>query len=143
LDLSDARPGGNQLKDRDREGQARSSRQGVHRAQISGFAQLERGDGVVQAIDAVLFTIFRMVVHPFDEFRRNIAGRKLHYAGVQQLAISQKFDVSKDLRLARFGSGSQCVRNSDVEASPEMTGNVVSSQAIPAGPLLRRRKSVG
>jgi len=59
----------------------------------------------------------------------------LHNARVHELAIGQKFDVSKDLRLARFGSGSQCVRNSDVEASPEMTGSVVSRQAIPAAPL--------
>ena len=33
------------------------------------------------------------------------------------------------------GAASQCVRNSDVETSPDMTGSVVSKQAIPAAPL--------
>jgi hypothetical protein len=42
--------------------------------------------------------------HPSDEFRGNIAGRKLHHALIQKLAFRQKFDVSKDLLLARFGS---------------------------------------
>src|SRR5262245_65642143 len=70
----------------------------------SRLAQLERGDGIVQAIDPVLAAIFRMVAHPADELCRNVAGGKLHNARVQKLAFRQKFDVSKDLLLARFGS---------------------------------------
>ena len=45
-----------------------------------------------------------MGAHPLDELSCRVSGRKLRNALVQKPAISQKFDVSKDLLLARFGS---------------------------------------
>ena len=78
---------------------------GRGKAQIARIAELERTDGIVEAIDPVLFTIFAMVTHPFNEFCRNIAARKLHDALIQKPAVHQKFDVGKDLFLAGFGSG--------------------------------------
>jgi hypothetical protein len=44
-------------------------------------------------------------MHPLDELCRRLSGRKSRDAFVQKPAISQKFDISKDLLLARFGSG--------------------------------------
>ena len=38
------------------------------KAQISRIAELECSDGIVEAIDPVLFTIFGMVPHPSDQF---------------------------------------------------------------------------
>ena len=45
-----------------------------------------------------------MVAHPLDELSCHVSGRKSRNALVQKPAISQKFDVSKDRLLARFGS---------------------------------------
>jgi hypothetical protein len=45
--------------------------------QISGTAELERGNGIVEAINPVLFAIFRMVAHISDELCRNLTGGEL------------------------------------------------------------------
>jgi len=45
-----------------------------------------------------------MVAHPLEELSCRVSGRKSRNALVQKPAISQKFDVSKDRLLTRFGS---------------------------------------
>jgi hypothetical protein len=57
------------------------------KAQVSRIAELERSDGIVEAIDPVLVSIFAMVTHPADKFCRNIAGRNLHDALVWKAAV--------------------------------------------------------
>src|SRR5215831_13528166 len=77
---------------------------GLSQPTASRTAQLERGDGVVEGIDPVLASCLGMVVHPSDELSRRVSGRKSRGAPAQKAAVTQKFDISKDLLLARFGS---------------------------------------
>ena len=73
-----------------------------------------------------------MGAHPLDELSCRVSGRKLRNALVQKPAISQKFDVSKDLLLARFGSSvamSQEFRRRNLAGH----GRECSNQAANAG----------
>ena len=45
-----------------------------------------------------------MIAHPLDKLSCHFSGRKSRAAFVQKPAVRQKFDISKDLLLARFGS---------------------------------------
>jgi hypothetical protein len=84
---------------------------------ISGIAELERGNGIVEAIDPVLFAIFRMVAHVSDELRRNPTGGESQDTPVNELAFCQEFDIRKDFFLAGFGRGltvRQKLRGGDV-----------------------------
>ena len=76
-----------------------------HLKLVGSIAELERGNGIVEAIDPVLVARFRMVAHISDELRCDLSGGELQDTPVYELAVCQEFDILKDLFLARFGRG--------------------------------------
>ena len=58
-------------------GKLAAATNGGHLTLVGSIAELERGNGIVEGIDPVLVSRFRMVAHISDELRCDLSGGEL------------------------------------------------------------------